>query len=71
MTGNDVQQLQRFLIAQASGPAARKLKAHGTTKTFGLLTYAALIELQKSAGIVPAAGYFGAITRAYITSHNP
>lgn len=64
-TGDDVMQLQNFLISRASGPAAAKLAAHGTTRTFGPLTLRALIELQKRAGIAPAAGYFGAKTRAY------
>ena len=63
ITGNDVKQLQLFLISQNSGSAARKLKAHGTTEYFGTLTQNALIEFQKKAGIKPASGYFGAITR--------
>jgi hypothetical protein len=58
MTGNDVRNLQEFLITQASGPAASKLKAHGTSETFGILTYNALKEFQKKVGIVPASGYF-------------
>jgi hypothetical protein len=69
MTGNDVKALQLFLIAQNSGPAARKLAAHGTTQNFASLTKAALIEFQKKAGITPAAGYFGAKTRAWVASH--
>ena len=68
MTGNDVKQLQLFLIAQNSGPAARKLAAHGTTQNFASLTKAALIEFQKKAGITPAAGYFGAKTRAWVNA---
>jgi hypothetical protein len=65
-TGNDVTQLQLFLIAQNKGPAARALKAHGTTTTFASLTKAALIEFQKSVGITPASGYFGSITRGWV-----
>jgi hypothetical protein len=68
MTGNDVQQLQQFLVSQASGTAATKLQQHGTTKTFGTLTLNALIEFQKSAGIMPASGYFGPITRAWVNA---
>ncbi len=66
MVGADVKNLQNFLVVQASGPAAQKLKAHGATMTFGILTYNALREYQRKAGIVPASGYFGAKTRAYV-----
>jgi hypothetical protein len=68
VTGNDVKELQQFLISENSGPAARKLAAHGTTKTFATLTKNALIEFQKSTGIKPATGYFGPITRAYVNT---
>ena len=71
ITGNDVKQLQVFLIAQDSGPAARALKAHGTTKNFATLTRNALIEFQKKVGITPASGYFGPITRAYVNNLTP
>lgn len=67
-TGSDVKELQLFLISQASGPAAARLKAHGMSQVFGLLTYNALVEFQKSVGITPAAGYFGPKTRAYINA---
>ncbi len=66
MTGNDVRDLQNLLITHASGPAAAKLKAHGTTETFGILTYNALVEFQKKVGVIPASGYFGPKTRAYV-----
>jgi parallel beta-helix repeat protein len=69
--GADVQALQQFLISQASGPAAAKLKAHGTSQVFGYLTYNALVEFQKVADITPASGYFGPKTRAYIISLAP
>jgi peptidoglycan hydrolase-like protein with peptidoglycan-binding domain len=69
-TGSDVTQLQQYLIRANAGPAAQALKAHGTTKTFGLLTYRALIELQKKAGITPVSGYFGPITRAYVNARD-
>jgi hypothetical protein len=67
-TGGDVQALQEFLVAQDSGPAAEKLKAHGTTMVFGRLTLNALIEFQKKVGITPASGYFGPKTRGYVNN---
>jgi murein L,D-transpeptidase YcbB/YkuD len=69
MTGNDVKQLQLFLIQENKGPAAEKLKANGVTTNFASLTKAALIEFQKSVGISPASGYFGAITRGWVREH--
>jgi hypothetical protein len=71
MTGNDVKQLQLFLIQADVGSAAQKLKANGVTHYFGSLTKAALIELQKHADIIPAVGYFGPITRKYVNSFFP
>jgi hypothetical protein len=70
ITGNDVKQLQLFLISQDAGPAARKLAAHGTTTYFASLTRAALIELQQKAGITPAIGYFGPVTRGWVNAHD-
>ncbi len=61
--GNDVKELQDFLISQNSGPAARKLKAHGTTNTFGTLTLNALIEFRRKKGSNPPQGTFGPVTR--------
>jgi hypothetical protein len=69
MTGADVKQLQTYLVAQHSGPAARALKAHGLTKNFGALTRSALVEFQKKVGIKPASGYCGPKTRAYVNGH--
>ena len=69
MMGADVKQLQLFLISQNAGPAARKLKAHGATQTFAILTKAALVEFQKSVDITPASGYFGPITRTWVNAH--
>jgi hypothetical protein len=71
ITGNDVKELQRFLISQNSGTAARKLATHGTTTYFGVLTQNALIEFQRKAGIKSAIGYFGPITRKYIGNLTP
>jgi hypothetical protein len=68
MTGDDVNELQLFLIRENTGPASRKLAAHGTTKNFATLTLNTLIEFQKKAGITPAIGYFGPITRAYVNA---
>lgn len=65
-TGDDVHALQVRLITANAGPAARALAANGATHFFGALTKAALVEFQKSAGITPAAGYFGPKTRLYI-----
>lgn len=59
-------ELQRYLVAQDKRPAAETLARHGTTDTFGPLTFAALKEFQKAVGIVPVSGYFGPITREYI-----
>ncbi|MBA3284611.1 MAG: peptidoglycan-binding protein, partial [Nitrosopumilus sp.] len=39
------------------------------TDFFGRLTQTALSAFQKTKGIVPAVGYFGPITRAFIQSH--
>jgi peptidoglycan hydrolase-like protein with peptidoglycan-binding domain len=68
-TGADVTALQQLLINAASGPAAQALAHHGVTKTFGILTYNALKEFQKAVGIVPASGYFGPKTRAYVNAN--
>jgi hypothetical protein len=64
-TGSDVQALQKLLVSQNAGPAARALAKHGTTKTFAYLTFNALKEFQRHVGI-SATGYFGSITRAYV-----
>ncbi len=69
MTGNDVKQLQFFLITKNEGPSARKLSVHGTTQYFGTLTQGALAEFQKSVHISPASGFFGPITRAWVAAH--
>ncbi len=69
-TGDDVKALQVYLnahgyIVTSSGGGS---PGNETTK-FGGLTKAALIKLQKAAGISPAAGYFGPKTRAYVAAH--
>jgi peptidoglycan hydrolase-like protein with peptidoglycan-binding domain len=66
MKGDDVKQLQIFLIQQNRGPVAQQLGAVGAKRYFGWLTKQALKEFQKAAGIVPATGFFGSTTRAYV-----
>jgi hypothetical protein len=66
---NDVTTLQQFLIAQNKGAAAQNLARVGATGYFGALTNAALAEFQASVGISPALGNFGAITRAFLSTH--
>ncbi len=61
--------LQAFLIAKDTGPAARSLATSGATGYFGSITQHALIEYQSARGIVPASGYFGPVTRAYILAN--
>ena len=68
-TGAEVNALQDYLVQQDKGLAATKLKVHGTTSFFGILTFNALVEFQKSVGIIPASGYFGRITRNYVNGH--
>lgn len=67
--GSDVKILQEFLISQNKGRAAISLATVGATSHFGVLTRAALAEFQTRAGIAPAFGNFGLLTRAYIHSH--
>lgn len=57
-TGADVTALQNLLIAQGHAIPA------GATGYFGSQTRAALAAYQGAHGIVPAAGYFGPITRS-------
>lgn len=66
--GDDVRALQEFLISQDTGPIARELKRVGATGYFGNYTKNALGEFQRSAGILPYAGFFGPITREYVSS---
>ena len=64
MSGNDVLELQKFLIAQKTGIASKQLMKNGISKYFGNLTKSALVEFQKSKNILPANGVFGPKTRA-------
>ena len=68
--GSDVQSLQEYLnshgyVVATSGPGS---PAHETT-TLGAKTWQALMKFQKANGIVPATGYFGPRTRAFIAGH--
>ena len=68
--GADVKALQQYLNTHgyqisASGPGSPGKE----TTMFGGATKAALAKLQKAAGLTPAAGYFGAKTRAYVNAH--
>ena len=67
-TGPDVQALQQFLNAHGFTVSTQGPGSTGNeTNLFGLLTQSALIKFQKANGIVPAAGYFGPITRGKIS----
>src|SRR5450759_4716907 len=67
-TSGDVARLQQFLNAEhfliaQSGPGSPGKE----TTTFGLLTYQALIQFQSAHGL-PATGFFGPLTRAFVSS---
>lgn len=62
----DVTWLQEFLISKVTGAASTALKSVGATGYFGTLTKNALAEFQNMHSVSPAAGYFGAKTRAAI-----
>ncbi len=67
--GNDVFILQKYLNSLGFTVAQTGLGSAGKESTyFGLKTKNALARFQKSVGIVPATGYFGPKTRAYILS---
>lgn len=67
MEGDDVRTLQDYLIQAAAGPAAAELERVGASGYFGTYTKNALGEFQKSVGILPFAGYFGSITKEYMS----
>ena len=67
--GINVQSLQRFLNDNGFKIAASGAGSPGhETTLFGYATRAALLKFQSAHGIVPATGYFGAKTRAYLAS---
>ena len=67
--GSDVTELQLFLIEHDTGPSARELARVGATGYFGNYTKNALGEFQLQSGIVPYIGYFGHITRSYLSGN--
>ncbi len=68
MHGDEVRELQLFLIGKDLGAAAKALHAYGANGNFGNLTKAALVEYQKAKKISPAVGYFGPTTRSMVNS---
>ena len=62
-TGPQVRVLQTFLQANGFYPAAQAI-----TNYFGVITKAGVIQYQTAAGITPASGFCGPITRASINS---
>lgn len=67
MHGTDVIALQHYLNTHGFPVAMRGVGSLAKeTSFFGKLTKAALGKFQRAAGIVPANGYFGAKTRAFI-----
>jgi len=68
-TGENVRQLQMFLNKKGFTVAVSGAGSAGLESTyFGGLTQSALAKYQASAGISPAVGYFGPITRAKVNS---
>ena len=67
--GNEVKELQKFLIEQNVGTSVAKLAKAGATGYFGEVTKQALAEYQASVGIKPASGYYGRLTRSHIASN--
>ena len=66
-TDVDVTRLQQFLIDAGFPPAKTGPGSKGNTSTyFGTKTRIALAKYQKANKIVPASGYFGSKTRAFI-----
>ena len=70
MTDPDVSLLQKYLNSHGSPVAASGDGSPGhETNYFGNLTKAALARFQATHNILPAAGYFGPLTRAYVQIH--
>lgn len=67
--GEDIRLLQKFFNARGFIVAKSGVGSPGNeTATFGTLTFKALVAFQKSSGL-PATGYFGPLTRAFINTH--
>ena len=70
-SGNDVKNLQRYLNSKGFTVALTGPGSQGNeTNYFGALTRQALARFQKANNIYPSVGYFGPITRGFI-SKNP
>lgn len=68
--GADVKALQVYLNAHGNVIAKTGVGSPGKeTATFGGATKAALAAFQKANGLSPASGFFGPLTRAYVTAH--
>ena len=68
--GEDVKVLQAYLNTHGYAVASSGSGSPGNETTlFGKATRAALVKLQKAAGISPASGYFGPKTRNYISAN--
>jgi hypothetical protein len=69
-SGNDVKNLQQYLNAKGYTVALTGPGSSGKeTNLFGGLTRLALIKFQKANKIYPSVGYFGPLTRAFITKN--
>ena len=67
--GNDVKALQQFLNAHGFAIATTGAGSKGNeSTTFGGKTKAALAKFQAANGISPASGFFGPLTRSFISS---
>ncbi len=70
MMGDDVRALQMWLNSHGYAVAASGPGSPGAeTMMFGDATKAALIKMQQGVKIVPASGYFGPKTRAYVIAN--
>lgn len=66
-TGEDVRALQKFLNSKGYLVAQQGPGSLGNeTLMFGYATQAALARYQKDRGLIPSAGYFGPLTRAFV-----
>lgn len=67
--GEDVRQLQMYLNKNGFIISSSGVGSPGNESTyFGSATQAALIKFQKAKNIIPAAGYFGPLTRSFINN---
>lgn len=68
-SGQEVVELQNYLIGKNMGSNALELFRAGATGYFGPITQSALIEFQTNSQIYPATGYYDDNTKNYIESH--